>query len=74
MNKEFCLLITFSSLYHALELEEIATQYGRLIPVPTIVKAGCGMCFKTQKLDQNFWKNYLDEHDIKYEQIVEVMF
>lgn len=74
MNKELCLLITFSSLNDALELEECASHLGRLIPVPRIVKAGCGMCFKAKDINQEFWIAYLKENHIKYEQIVEVMF
>lgn len=74
MNKELCLLITFSSLNDALELEDIASGQGRLIPVPRIVKAGCGMCFQTKQMNQKYWKEYLKENHIQYEQIVEVMF
>lgn len=74
MNKERCLIITFSSINQALELEEIASELGRIIPVPKIVKAGCGMCFMTKKIDFNYWQAYLKENHIDYEKITEVEF
>ena len=44
MNKEEVLIITFKSIQDVLYLES-KTKNGRMIPVPSCVKAGCGMCF-----------------------------
>ena len=43
MNKEEVLIITFKSIQDVLDLES-KTKNGRMIPVPSCVKAGCGMC------------------------------
>ena len=42
MNKEEVLIITFKSIQDVLDLES-KTKNGRMIPVPSCVKAGCGM-------------------------------
>ena len=50
MNKEEVLIITFKSIQDVLDLE-FKTKNGRMIPVPSCVKAGCGMCFMSKDLD-----------------------
>ncbi len=75
MNKQKYLLITFYSLDQAMALDAIVNQdQGRLIPKPSIVDAGCGMCFSCRHHDKIAWQKYLKDHQIKYEKIVEVMF
>ncbi len=75
MNKQKYLLITFYSLDQAMALDAIVNQdQGRLIPKPSIVDAGCGMCFSCYHQDKIAWQKYLKDHQIKYEKIVEVMF
>ena len=51
MNKEEVLIITFKSIQDVLDLES-KTKNGRMIPVPSCVKAGCGMCFMSKDLDE----------------------
>ena len=52
MKSTYC-IITFKSIHHALALEKQAKGImdGRLIPKPSIVEAGCGMCFASTLLD-----------------------
>jgi hypothetical protein len=50
MNKEEVLIITFKSIQDVLDLES-KTKNGRMIPVPSCVKAGCGMCFMSKDLE-----------------------
>lgn len=73
MSKEEVLIITFKSIQDVLDLES-KTKSGRMIPVPSCVKAGCGMCFMSKDLDEEKWKAFLKEQDILYEDIVRVNF
>lgn len=73
MNKEEVLIVTFSSLEDALEMDALDLD-GRLIPVPSVVKAGCGQCFMSKNLDDAYWKMVLNRENISYEQIVKVVF
>ena len=47
MNKQEYLIITFHSLDDAMDLDakQTASMKGRLIPKPSVIDAGCGMCF-----------------------------
>lgn len=50
VKKELKKVITFPTTTCALEAERLSKSFGlfgRLIPVPTIIKAGCGMAFCT---------------------------
>ena len=73
MNNEEVLIITFKSIQDVLDLES-KTKNGRMIPVPSCVKAGCGMCFMSKDLDEEKWKLFLEEQDVLYEDIVRVNF
>ena len=53
---------------------ESKTKNGRMIPVPSCVKAGCGMCFSCQNKEMEKWKIFLEENQIHYEKIVKVVF
>ena len=73
LNKEEVLIITFKSIQDVLDLES-KTNNGRMIPVPSCVKAGCGMCFMSKDLDEEKWKLFLEEQGVLYEDIVRVNF
>ena len=73
MNKEEGKTITFKSIQDVLDLES-KTKNGRMIPVPSCVKAGCGMCFMSKDLDEKKWKLFLEEQDVLYEDIVRMKF
>lgn len=47
MNKQEYLIITFHSLDDAMDLDakQTSSMKGRLIPKPSVIDAGCGMCF-----------------------------
>ncbi|MDD7281372.1 MAG: DUF3343 domain-containing protein [Erysipelotrichaceae bacterium] len=67
------MIITFSSLNDALDVEAICDQ-GRLIPTPSIVRAGCGMCFMSEILDEAYWIDYFTKNHLKYENMKKVIF
>ena len=49
-QKELRLIITFNSTTDAMRFEKYCKQNeieGRLIPLPRIISASCGMCFRT---------------------------
>ena len=73
MKKEEVLIITFKNILDVLDLET-KKKNGRMIPVPSCVKAGCGMCFMSKDLDEKKWKLFLEEQDVLYEDIVRVKF
>ena len=45
-----------------------------MIPVPSCVQAGCGMCYMSKDLDEEKWKIFLKEQGVSYEDIVRVNF
>ena len=56
MNKQEYLIITFHSLDDAMDLDakQTSSMKGRLIPKPSVIDAGCGMCFSCQN---KIWKS-----------------
>ena len=76
MNKQEYLIITFHSLDDAMDLDakQTSSMKGRLIPKPSVIDAGCGMCFMSKDLDEEKWKLFLEEQDVLYEDIVRVNF
>ena len=47
-RKELRVILTFPSTTDAMAMESYAMEHGvpgRLIPVPTAISAGCGMCW-----------------------------
>ena len=69
MNKQEYLIITFHSLDDAMDLDakQTSSMKGRLIPKPSVIDAGCGMCFSCQRYGKvedfswrksnSLWKN-----------------
>lgn len=48
-EKTLCMVLTFYTTTDAMAMEAYCAQKGipgRLIPLPTIISAGCGMCWK----------------------------
>ena len=76
MNKQEYIIITFHSLDDAMDLDakQTSSMKGRLIPKPSVIDAGCGMCFSCQNKDMEKWKIFLEENQIHYEKIVKVVF
>ena len=69
MNKQEYLIITFHSLDDAMDLDakQTASMKGRLIPKPSVIDAGCGMCFSCQNKDMEKWKIFLEENQIHWD-------
>lgn len=57
-KKEPCYIITFTSTADAILFEKKATAAqlpGRLIPLPPVISAGCGMAWKIKKGSLNLF-------------------
>lgn len=75
--KERYTIITFESTTQAMEAEFLLKkndQDGRIIPVPSSVKAGCGLAWGSTLQTVEYFTDYMHEHNIPYEQIQEVIF
>lgn len=59
--KTWCYVVTFQTTMSALAFEEFCNNHnikGRLIPVPSIIHSGCGLCYK-MNIDE-----YEKHHDV----------
>ena len=75
-RKELCLIVTFSTTTEAMAMESHATRQGipgRLIPVPTLIHAGCGMCWKAPIAYKEPILHSVEETQLAYEGIFELV-
>lgn len=75
MKKNDGLVITFHETMMALFMEKNCQsdgKAGRLIPLPKVISAGCGLAWSTKDKNQKQWIIYMNERGIVYEQMVEV--
>ncbi|MBR6825410.1 MAG: DUF3343 domain-containing protein [Oscillospiraceae bacterium] len=75
-KKEPCVILTFSTTTEAMAMEAhaIATGLpGRLIPVPTAIHAGCGMCWKAPIGEKIPLLASVEEAKLPYEGIFELV-
>ena len=74
-QKELTQIITFKTTTAAMAMEDYCKAQGlpgRIIPLPQEISAGCGLCWKSAKLDEAFWKEKLDEAHIIYEEMRQI--
>ena len=70
------LIITFPSTISAMEWETAAKQGcapGRLIPVPTVITASCGLAWKAEPEDRAALAELARKNELPYEQMVELI-
>lgn len=75
-KKEPCYLIAFASTADAILFEKKATAAqlpGRLIPLPPVISAGCGMAWKIKKQEADNLLSVTDALDVPIEQIHELL-
>ena len=66
------LIITFPTTVAAMAMEaacEADGAPGRLIPVPTQISAGCGMCWCAEPSDEDACLAVIAAHDLTYQDI-----
>ena len=71
-QKELTQIITFKTTTAAMAMEDHCKEKklpGRIIPLPKEISAGCGLCYKTDRLDEDFWKKELEMAHITYEEM-----
>lgn len=74
-TKEPCYLITFSSTSAAIQFEKEATARhlpGRLIPLPPVISAGCGMAWKIKKQEVSDLPSIRSAFSLSAEEIYEL--
>ena len=75
-KKELCVILTFSTTTEAMAMESHAMHYGlpgRLIPVPTVIHAGCGMCWKAPIAVRAQILTSVEKAQLPYEGIFELV-
>ena len=68
-------IITFPSTTQAMAMETYCQSNnvpGRLIPVPTQISAGCGLCWCAEPDDEGSCRAALSEGKIEYEDCVKI--
>ena len=69
-KKELKLVITFDSTSDAVGFEDYCTDNnlkGRLIPVPQIISAGCGMAWCADTLDRDLMEKAVKDAEVAAE-------
>ncbi|MBU9738919.1 DUF3343 domain-containing protein [Diplocloster agilis] len=75
-KKEMKLVITFHTTADAMAMEKrckTEKMEGRLIPVPRILSAGCGMAWACPPLDSEQLTRWMQERHLRYESIQECL-
>ena len=71
------LVITFSTTTAAMAMEKRAQEmgiFGRLIPLPSEISAGCGLSWKTKPEEKEKMLVFLEEEKLKWEAMYELEF
>ena len=69
------LVITFSTTTAAMAMEKRAQEmeiFGRLIPLPSEISAGCGLSWKTKPEEKEKMLVFLEEEKLKCETMYEL--
>lgn len=69
------LVITFSTTTAAMAMEKRAQEmgiFGRLIPLPSEISAGCGLSWKTKPEEKEKMLAFLEEEKLKWEAMYEL--
>ena len=69
------LVITFSTTTAAMAMEKRAQEmgiFGRLIPLPSEISAGCGLSWKTKPEEKEKIRVFLEEEKLKWEAMYEL--
>ena len=75
-KKEPCYVITYTSTADAILFEKKATAAqlpGRLIPLPPVISAGCGMAWKIKKQEAANLLSAVASLDVPFEKLHELM-
>ena len=74
-QKKLTQIITFQTTTAAMAMEDYCREQGlpgRIIPLPQEISAGCGLCWKSERLEETFWKEQLEKAHIRYEEMRQI--
>lgn len=74
--KEERIVISFNTTTMAMAMEKkckATGEEGRIIPLPREIKAGCGLAWSSHRLDIPYWKKYMEDNQIDYDIIKQMM-
>lgn len=75
-QKELQCVMTFKTTTQAMAFEEIAKEAklkGRLIPLPRVIAAGCGLAWREDPKCRDSIQMLINKHPIEYDQIYEIV-
>lgn len=75
-QKEFRVIVTFSTTTDAMAMESYCRSHdvaGRLIPVPTAISAGCGMCWSAPSSRRESVCSAVKEAQLRCEGVYEML-
>lgn len=67
LKKENMLIITFKNTTEAMAMETAcknAGAPGRLIPLPKVISAGCGLAWCTKPENEAFFRDFINSHNL----------
>ena len=75
-QREFRVIVTFSTTTDAMAMESYCRSHdvaGRLIPVPTAISAGCGMCWSAPSSRRESVCSAVKEAQLRCEGVYEML-
>lgn len=75
-EKKLQLVITFATTTDAMAMDKKCREHqmeGRLIPLPRVISAGCGMVWKADIAQKAEYTTFIEIEKIKFENIYEVL-
>lgn len=75
-KKVLSLVISFETTVEAIKMEEVCKKVsfdGRIIPLPEVISAGCGLALKCKVEDRDEVVRIMEDNNVRYDKLTEVM-
>ena len=76
-EKKLQLILSFKNTVDALEMEQIGQRRGlpgRLIPLPSVISAGCGLAWTTEQENRDITLSVIKEEGLEPSSVHEIVF
>lgn len=76
-EKKLQLILSFKNTVDALEMEQIGQRRGlpgRLIPLPSVISAGCGLAWTTEPENRDITLSAIKEEGLEPSSVHEIVF
>ena len=76
-EKKLQLILSFKNTVDALEMEQIGQRRGlsgRLIPLPSVISAGCGLAWTTEPENRDITLSVIKEEGLEPSSVHEIVF